>query len=290
MSNNVYLSLADQGKNAWWRYLVGVLLIVIVWALGNAALLAPVLSQQGQEALRTPMGFALSLLGFVPLLLGTWLATVWIHRRRFGSLIGPSGRLNLRRVGTGMAVWAGLMTAASLGEAALFGSYALNRNFLSSWPFLLIAITMLPVQTSAEEFFFRGYLLQAKGRLTQRWGILAVVNGILFTLPHLVNPEAAQEPVFATLAWFVFGVFFTLVTLRSGTLDYALGIHAMNNVYTAVFFGYEGGVLPASALFVTPELHGPYSLISLVAAAAIAYWLLFRRQGQMATLEAPSQA
>lgn len=289
MSKNVYLSLADQGKNAWWRYLVGILLIVVIWALGNAALLSPVLSQ-GADALQTPMGFALSLLGFVPLLLGTWLVTVWIHRRRLGTLIGPSGSLNLRRVGVGAAVWAGLMTAASLVEAVLFGSYTLNRNFLNLWPYLLIAITMLPVQTSAEEFFFRGYLLQAKGRLTKNWLILSVVNGVLFTVPHLANPEAGQEPVFATLAWFVFGVFFTLVTLRSGSLDYALGIHAANNVFSSVLFGYEGGVLPASALFVTPELHGPYALGSLVAAAVIAYLLLFRRRSQPTAVEAPAQA
>lgn len=275
MSTNMYLSLADQGKNAWWRYLVGILLIVVLWIAGSALLIGPV-AGGGFEALRTPVGFALSLLSFAPMLLGTWLVTAWIHRRPVGSLIGPSRRLNWRRIVTGMAVWVVLMALATAGEAALFGTYSLNRNFLQNWPFLLLAVALLPIQTSAEEFLFRGYLLQGTGRITKNWILLSVINGALFTVLHLANPEAGQEPVFATLSWFAIGVFFALITLRSGSLDYALGIHAIHNVSSAVLFGYEGGVLPATALFITPQLHGLYTFVSLLVALVVAYWILFQ--------------
>jgi len=89
--------------------------------------------------------------------------------------------------------------------------------------------------------FFRGYLLQATGRLTRNVWMLSVINGVVFTLPHLANPETEGNAVLAGLNWFVFGFFATIITLRSGSLDYALGIHAVNNLFGLIIAGYEGG-------------------------------------------------
>ena len=70
------------------------------------------------------------------------------------------------------------------------------------WPYLLVALALIPLQTSAEEFFFRGYLLQASGRLTQNWLVLSVINGVLFTLPHLGNVEVELNFLFSVFLIF----------------------------------------------------------------------------------------
>ncbi|BCX03211.1 MAG: hypothetical protein KatS3mg053_1149 [Candidatus Roseilinea sp.] len=288
-NNNEYLALTNEGKNAWWRYVAGFVLIVIIWAVGSTLLTVPFI--EDLSALdKTPLGFAASLLGFAPILLAVWLVTVLVHRRKFGSLIGPAGRLNWQRIITAFVAWMGLMAVATVIEAAIYGSYTLNGSFLQSWPFVLLALLLLPIQTSAEEFFFRGYLLQATGRLTRNWGVLSAINGVLFVIPHLANPEASSDPLTSILAWFVFGAVFTLFTLRSGSLDYALGIHAANNITLSVVFGYEGGALPANALFVTSEIHGAYGLISLIIVSVVLYWLLFRPRKAAPRTEAPSHA
>jgi hypothetical protein len=111
------------------------------------------------------------------------------------------------------------------------GRCALNTALVENLPLLLVGLLLIPLQTSAEEVFVRGYLLQATGRLTRNPLLLSVMNGVLFTLPHLANPEAAGQLLAAALSWFTFGVLFTLVTLRSGSLDYALGMHAGNNLF-----------------------------------------------------------
>jgi len=82
--------------------------------------------------------------------------------------------------------------------------------------------------------------------------------------------------VLAGLNWFVFGFFATLITLRSGSLDYALGIHAVNNLFGLIIAGYEGGALPALALFVASELDAAYALLSLLVAALTAFIFLNR--------------
>ncbi len=99
MSKNIYLDLADQGKNAWWRYAVGIVLTLLVWMIGTAFLTVPFLNDPNSVA-----AFAVSLLTFGLLILGTWLATAWLHCRSFGSLIGPSGRLNGKRLLLGAGI------------------------------------------------------------------------------------------------------------------------------------------------------------------------------------------
>jgi membrane protease YdiL (CAAX protease family) len=274
MSKNVYLALADQGKNAWWRYGVGIVLTLLIWMVGTAFLTFPFLGAPNSVAT-----FAVSLLTFGLLILGTWLATAWLHRRSFGSLIGPSGRLNGRRLLLGAGIWAGLLTLTTLVNVIFMGvRYTFNASFLQTWPYLLAALLLIPLQTSAEEFFFRGYLLQASGRLTKNWLVLSLLNGVLFTLPHLFNPEAEQNaPLIAFLNWFLVGAGWTLITLRSGSLDYALGIHAINNLLLTVLFGYTGGGLPAIALFVTEGAQITlYDNLTLFASLAAAYWLIAR--------------
>jgi hypothetical protein len=59
MSKNVYLALADQGKNAWWRYGVGIVLTLVIWMVGTAFLTFPFLDAPDSIA-----AFAVSLLTF----------------------------------------------------------------------------------------------------------------------------------------------------------------------------------------------------------------------------------
>ncbi len=274
MSKNVYLALADQGKNAWWRYAVGIVLTLLIWMVGTAFLTYPFLNDPNSVAV-----FAVSLLTFGLLLLGVWLATTWLHHRPFGSLIGPSGRLNGRRLLLGAGIWAGLLILVTLGNVIFMGvRYTFNANFLQGWPYLLVALVLIPLQTSAEEFFFRGYLLQGTGQLTKNWLVLSLLNGILFTLPHLANPEVEQNDLLiAFLNWALVGAGWTLITLRSGSLDYVLGIHAINNLLLTVLFGYTGGGMPAIALFMTEGAQITlYDNLALFAALAVAYWLISR--------------
>jgi membrane protease YdiL (CAAX protease family) len=276
MSKNVYLALADQGKNAWWRYAVGIVLTLLIWMVGTAFLTFPFLNDPNSVAV-----FAVSLLTFGLLIVGTWLATAWLHRRSFGSLIGPSGRLNGRRLLLGAGIWAGLFILITLVNVIFMGvRYTFNASFLQTWPYLLAALVLIPLQTSAEEFFFRGYLLQGSGRLTKNWLVLSLLNGVLFTLPHLGNVEVEKDFLLSVLNWFLVGAGWTLITLRSGSLDYALGIHAINNLLLTVLLGYEGGSLPPIALFVTQGQITLYDIVALFAALAAAYWLITRLESR----------
>lgn len=81
----------------------------------------------------------------------------------------------------------------------------------------------------------------------------------------------------AALNSFLFGAGWTLITLRSGSPDYVLGMHAINNLRITVVFGYEASDFPSFALFISPppqlDLQG---LVTPFVALAVSYWLVDR--------------
>jgi len=59
-------------------------------------------------------------------------------------------------------------------------------------PFLVLAvisITMIPIQTSTEEYVFRGYLMQGFANLSLNKWFPLVMTSLIFGLLHLANPE-----------------------------------------------------------------------------------------------------
>jgi membrane protease YdiL (CAAX protease family) len=276
MSKNVYLSLADEGKNTFWRYGMGIVVVLMIWMVGTAFLTYPFLDTPDSLG-----GFAAALSSFGLMLLGVWLANAWLHRRPLGTLIGPSRRMNGRRLLLGAGIWAGLLLVATLGNVIFFGvRYSLNTELVQYWPYLLVAVLLIPLQTSAEEFFFRGYLLQASGRLTQNWLVLSTINGVLFTVPHLGNDELTMDFLLGVINFFLVGAGWTLITLRSGSLDYALGMHAINNVLLTAVLGYKGGSQPPIAIFMTEGQITVYDNLSLFVALALSYWLIGRLESR----------
>lgn len=282
---NDFLSQADGGKNAAWRYLVGVIWVVSFWLLGSFAAgaasvaLGLVDPAAGPATLGdSPIALALALLSFLPLLLSPFVVTVVLHGRPAGTLFGVARRVHWGRFAASFLLWMTLYVLTALITTALgLSAYRLNAEFTRTLPLALVGLVLLPIQTSAEEVFFRGYLLQATGRLTRNPLVLGLVNGVLFALPHLANPEVQWGLALAFGQWFAFGFAFTLLTLRTGALDAALGVHAANNITAFVLTGYRGGALPPVALFVTDNPDPAVGLAALVVMLAVALGVLGRQ-------------
>ena len=104
------------------------ILIVFTWMVITSVIVVAL----GSSA--TSVQAALTLLGFLPMLVMPLVVTRVLHGRPAGTLIGPAQRLNWGRIGRAMLVWAGLMVAAVIAEMLWKGlsSYRLNvDNFLN---------------------------------------------------------------------------------------------------------------------------------------------------------------
>jgi membrane protease YdiL (CAAX protease family) len=289
-----FLELARRGRNDWWRYLVSLPLIIVGWFAVALVLYILLLSyavadgdpataidlNRGEVTGAPLLTLVVLLLGFAGLHASLFAAVRFVHRRPLLSLITPYRRLSWGRVAAGFVVFLVLAAAAVAVEAALFpGRYRLTFDAGAFLKFLPFALVLVPLQTSAEELFFRGYLMQAVGLLTRRAFVPALASALLFALLHLANPEIGAGLAALVATYFVLGLVFALVTIRDDRLELALGAHAANNLFAALFANYAGSALSTPAVFTAATLDSTYTLMSSVAVAALFYALLFARRG-----------
>jgi membrane protease YdiL (CAAX protease family) len=298
--NETYVQAGRWGKDAWPRYLLGAVFVVFMWfVVGGWASVAvgSLLGVSAGQFAADPSsagpiaGYLVVIAPFVPFLLATLLAVVLIHRRSPLTLVTGRRSVDWRRVGTGFGVLFALVVLSTLVEFFIYpSSFSLGPNLAAFVPFALLALVLAPVQATAEEIFFRGYLVQGASLVSGNFLFLAVASGVLFMLPHLANPGLVF-PV--ALYHFCFGAFFAWVSLRDGTLELAIGAHAANNLYGAVVLGFEGSVLSTPSLFYTDRFVPAYSLIQFLVAAALFYlavFVLFKRRPKKGTrYERPSR-
>ena len=85
-----YLEAGRRGKNTWWRYLLGVVFIVLMWfivggwasaALGNALGVPPGQIATNPSAAGPIVGYLIISASFPEFLLGTLIAVTFLHRR-----------------------------------------------------------------------------------------------------------------------------------------------------------------------------------------------------------------
>lgn len=180
---------------------------------------------------------------------------IWIikmfHGRSWTEVINGTKRVRWSRFFVGLAVWGVLQV----------GSFAINYmtdpdNFEFRFEpvrFILltiISLTMLPIQSSCEEFVFRGYLAQGVASWTgsRLWALL--IPSVLFALLHSPNPEVAKYGFGVMMAnYFLIGLTFGLISLLDDGIELAMGAHSINNILGSMLMTYEGSALRTDALF-----------------------------------------
>jgi uncharacterized protein len=284
-----YLEVVHQGRNEWWRYLISLPAILAVWFLVGSIPVVLLMAYVSMDAdpgtgfsatgfigIPVTLEFLFTMSSFIPFLVGTLLAVRFIHARSLKTLVTGEAHIRWGRIFAGAGAWLLIAALISTVESLLYpGRYVLTFQPAALLVFAVIALILIPLQTSAEELFFRGYLLQWMGlRLKNKW-LLSLLNGILFFVPHLANPEMAVDSLLIGLGYFVFGFFLALITLQDDGMELALGIHAANNLFAAIFANYTITALPSPALFTIQTLDPAYGLISLVIGATVFYIVFF---------------
>jgi membrane protease YdiL (CAAX protease family) len=278
-----FLAQAAQGRGAWWHYIVGlvllVLLVVASWLLGGIALfvalhyagetIATVESALGPWAER----YLEVNIVFVPVLPATLLVVALWHRRPMTSLITGAARIAWGRMALGFLAIFGLLVALTLiggDDPAHPGTLA---ALLGALP--LIAI-FTPLQAASEELFFRGYLLQASAAFTRSKTAIVAFNGALFAAAHAYNPAAEVNPL-ALGGYFIWGAGLALVALRDEGLELPIGGHVANNLVAFMTFAYTQRQIESEAEGYDPVAHYVTSLVPVLLLLTIV-WLRPRRR------------
>ena len=271
----------ESGNSKWWSWWVGII-VILVFYLVLGSIPAVIGTMNGLITLEpdggmmsgaaSPIQFALLMCSPILLFVGVWVAQWAVHRRPFVSLLS-AGTFRWPLVWNGMVIWLVMTMVSTAIESVLYpGRYSWTFDF-SQW--ILIAplvLLLIPIQAAGEELFFRGYLMQAIGRLRAHPVLLVLASGVLFMLPHLSNPEmsgALGGPIPMALNYFLMGIGLGWLSLRDNGIERAIGIHVVNNLYAGIFVGYANSVLSTPTLFEANVIDAWFGVGTLVVSFAV---------------------
>ena len=294
----MFISAARKGNNLWAWWLLTSIFIVLLMGLFQMPLVGvasmklkagEISLQEFQEFSTTAdfsligvgsnIGLILLILGFLGAVIGLWLGMKFLHKRAFKTLITPFEKIRWKRIFFSFFFWIGLSMA--LEAISYFmdpSSYEVRFNASSFFVLFLIAIFLLPIQTSAEELVVRGYFMQGVGLLAKERWIPIVLSALLFAALHLANPEIKEFGFGVMMAYYVsVGLFLAIITIIDDGLELALGMHAATNIFGAVFTTYEGSALKTDALLSSSQVNPPLMLVGFIVVATVFYFICHRK-------------
>lgn len=215
------------------------------------------------------------------MLLGVFIAVKYIHYRPLTTLITTKKKIQWSRFFIGFFVYGILATLGSFVDYFISPeTYSITFDASKFWIALPIILVMTPIQTTTEELVFRGYVIQSFGQRIKKGFVLSMISGLLFTLPHLANPEiyaSNKLGVFSTICmilnYFVIGAVLALITIKTNSLEAAMGAHAVNNLYCFLLVGYPDGAIPTNAVFFTTNFEPISGLISVIITSVLFYFI-----------------
>ena len=281
-----------------WRWILGTFLILVSWLILGAILSAAIAALFGldllalagtdKESLAIVRGYepwqaaSAVLVSFLPLLLAPIILHRFLLKRPLRELFTRSTRNFSQEVLMGAVVMSLLLLVLGLPDFILNNStYTWSFDATRFLPYLLVALTLIPIQTTAEEVFYRGWIqLRLENGKRSIW-IISVAGGALFALPHLGNPEVSGNLLLPIIGYGSTGFMLTWVTMRDKSMGLAVGAHAANNILAGLIVSSADSALPAASIWVTPEIQwGPAAAVSVLL-VPVFIWLTGKWRGKV---------
>lgn len=279
-----YLRAMRARDWAWWRPLLGLLLLAVVFLVASTvtviiALLTGVAPDLELLDLVDPATLLVTNLSLIVAVPVVWLAWVVAHGMSIGwsssvlarlrwRLVGPFTLRALGTIGAGIAV-------SVLLSFALSGGGDVGVADDAGWLLLVVFLTT-PLQSAAEEYLFRGYLSQsiAGWIRSPRAGAItaAVLTAALFSAAH------GPTDLATFLDRFVFGLAASAVVRLTGGLEAAIVLHAVNNVVVFTLSALLGAGVATESV---PEGSGYLFLLVTLLSMAGYVWLVARSRGRL---------
>ncbi|MFI0168186.1 lysostaphin resistance A-like protein [Streptomyces sp. NPDC017095] len=271
----------------WWRPLLGTLVAAVTYvvavmvvmgaaAAAGAGLGYPEDADGWPEFGPVPDTAVdlLTLAAAIPVLL---LTVRWIGKRPAGTLSSVTGRLRWRWLLLCVLTAVPVLALSMGGMFLLPGDTGEAPDQWVGWAAFGRALAMLlvlvPLQSAAEEYAFRGWLTQSAGAfLRSPWAAL-LPQTVLFAAAHGWGTPWG----FADLM--VFGACAGWLTWRTGGLEASIALHAVNNLFA---FGVSAAVVDGLATDETAADADWQTVVLdvlgiVLYTAAVAWWLRRRR-------------
>jgi len=245
----MFIAQAFKVKHEFWRYIVGSVVIIIASIIGQLPLGFAVFIEAMNEGLdmtkidektmysllESNLFLFLMLISFVAGMIGLVLVVKFLHRQTMTSVTTSRKKIDWKRIWFAFFFWGILSSGLVIADYYMSPEdYALNFQLERFAILAVIAIALIPIQTSLEEYIFRGYLMQGFGTLAKNKWFPLIMTSVIFGGLHLFNPEVKTLGYSIMVYYIGTGLFLGIMTLMDEGMELALGFHAANNLFTAL--------------------------------------------------------
>jgi hypothetical protein len=247
----MYIEQAFKGLHESWKYVVGFIVVFVIATqiIGAMPLMGAIAYKTLETGNMTDMSdmsnvyslfdsnttLILILIPFVVGFVALFLWVKFLHKLDFKSLTTSRKKIDWKRVLFSFLLWGGITIFMIVLDYQLSPeNYQWNFEFNKFIVLVIIALLLVPIQTSFEEYLFRGYLMQGIGIAAKNKWVPLLVTSFIFGMMHIANPEVAKIGYIIMVYYIGTGLFLGILTLMDEGMELALGFHAANNLITAL--------------------------------------------------------
>ncbi len=250
----MYIKQAYNYLHDWWRYLIP--LVFFLGLIGLNALVVNLLNIDVGELMKAEIErkgsnrfFLENLIPFAVFLGALFLWIKLVHKQPIKTVTTSRKKVDWSRIffSFGLIV----ITIIVLTGVNYYNNpenYVLQFNLV---PFLILAaitIILIPLQTSFEEYLFRGYLMQGVGVWAKNKWLPLIITSVLFGSMHFANPEVGKLGNIIMVYYIGTGFFLGIMTLMDEGMELALGFHAGNNMVAALLVTSDWAVFQTNSV------------------------------------------
>lgn len=282
----MFLEQGIKPQNKFWLYIIGSVLIIMASFVGQIPFSAAVFYSSFVNKKEIPTSDAaimkifepnltlfLVMISFVFAMAGIYFVVKYLHHQTLLSVTTSRKKVDFKRILFSFVLW----TVFSVGSFAVVYFNA-PENFIWNFklvPFLILIVIgslLIPIQTSTEEYVFRGYLMQGFANLSRNKWFPLLMTSLIFGMMHIFNPEVTKMGYIIMVYYIGTGLFLGIITLMDEGMELALGFHAANNLVGALLVTADWSVFQTHSIF--KDMSEPSAGLDVILPVVVIYPIL----------------
>ena len=259
----MFLEQAIKPENRFWKYLLGSVFIITASFIGQVPFTLAIIYKSfiNKTAVPTDNASALKMfepnltlfllmISFVFALAGIYFVIKYIHKQTLLSITTARKKVDWNRIIFSFLLWSvfSILTILTVYYQSP-EEYVWNFKLIPFLILVLIGTILIPIQTSTEEYIFRGYLMQGFANLARNKWFPLVMTSLIFGLMHILNPEVEKMGYIIMVYYIGTGLFLGVITLMDDGMELALGFHAANNLIGALLVTSDWSAFQTHSVF-----------------------------------------
>ncbi|MCW2120125.1 CPBP family intramembrane glutamic endopeptidase [Flavobacterium sp. 7A] len=282
----MFINLGIHPENKFWKYCLGSVAIIATSFIGQLPLLLAILYEvffnkkiypTNNSALMhffdPNLTLVLILIPSVFTICGIYMVVRYLHNQTFLSITTARKKIDWKRVTFSFILWATITTIMTIGAYFLNPiDFEIQFDWVPFLGLLIIGSILIPIQTTVEEYVFRGYLMQGFGNLAKNNWFPLLMTSLIFGLMHLANPEVSKMGNIIMIYYIGTGLFLGIITLMDDGMELALGFHAANNLIGALLVTSDWSAFQTNSIL--KDISEPEAGIDIIFPVLVIYPLL----------------